>query len=260
MTDPILLWADVPLPLRMRVVDATTEMGALNVWIRAQDTARLCRAAVRPTHVSRDCYLQCGQDAAAGSTLCLRHQARSAGQAWPPNPPHRPARTPWDELDRRRPLVEQLAVPQLNSSDYLEAELVRALQQVVEALAKFASDSGERQPLTHERPPASASGGRPGDPEPPIHPRRNDEGLMNRQPTDSTPTKQIRRSGPAEDCDHCGSPSRPPDVLRTGATTERVLHPQCAIDDAVGTIIDASSARQLARDQQRHRGHLEVIA
>lgn len=128
---PVLLWADVPLPQRMRPTDTWREHVKFLVWLRTRDTHLLCAAAVRPHGVSRDCWLQCGSSPHAGGTLCTRHQALAQGLPWPP---YQSPRTPWDDLDRRRPLLEQLNAPQLNSGEYLEHELCRALRQIVDQL------------------------------------------------------------------------------------------------------------------------------
>lgn len=75
----------------------------------------------------------------------------------------------------------------------------------------------------------------------------------------SSAAKQVRRAGPAQPCDHCSEPTKPPDVMRQGATTTRYLHPVCGERDGVGSIVDANDARRLQGESGR-RGELRVIA
>jgi DNA modification methylase len=62
---------------------------------------------------------------------------------------------------------------------------------------------------------------------------------MDQQRFDSTPSKQVRTSGPTASCDFCAQPSRPPDVQRGGSSGTRVLHPSCAESEALAAIRDA---------------------
>jgi hypothetical protein len=82
---------------------------------------------------------------------------------------------------------------------------------------------------------------------------------VNRQHTDSTTSKQVRDRGGPEPCDHCGADTRPPDVLRQGATATRYLHPSCSQADGAGEIVDAADARRL-QTRPGGFGQLRVIA
>ena len=69
-----------------------------------------------------------------------------------------------------------------------------------------------------------------------------------------THQQHVRTLGGPEPCDFCGAESSPPDVQRgrpSGAM--RVMHPDCAEQEAVATIIDAAKARRLQRDGARRR-------
>ena len=68
--------------------------------------------------------------------------------------------------------------------------------------------------------------------------------------------KRVRTSGSAENCDVCATPTRPPDVLRTGSESTRYLHPACAERDALGAVMDAANARQ---QRQPDRPNLRLV-
>jgi hypothetical protein len=70
--------------------------------------------------------------------------------------------------------------------------------------------------------------------------------------------RSVRQSGGPEPCDFCSSDTRPPDVIRQGATATRYLHPSCSEREALGAIVDANAARRLQGESGR-RGDLRVV-